>query len=97
MYCEETGNLYVHHDISLPSLPLCLAWMDMPPRTAAMSTASGSADEGHTVGQVAFFSSGAWAFFFGGGGNRLGRRERVQSGAGRMHLSKNAETEAQGV
>ncbi|CAM9261042.1 unnamed protein product, partial [Scytosiphon promiscuus] len=50
VYSEETGNLYVHHDIALPSLPLCLAWMDMPPRTAAMSRVSGSADEGHTVG-----------------------------------------------
>lgn len=50
MYSEETGNLYVHHDIALPSLPLCLAWMDMPPRTAGMSRMSGSADEGHTVG-----------------------------------------------
>lgn len=50
IYCEETGNIYVHHDIALPALPLCLAWMDMPPRTPAMSTASGSADEGHTVG-----------------------------------------------
>lgn len=52
MYSEETGNLYVHHDIALPALPLCLAWMDMPPRTAAMARASGSADEGHTVGYV---------------------------------------------
>lgn len=50
VYSEETGNLYVHHDIALPALPLCLAWMDMPPRTAAMSRVSGSADEGHTVG-----------------------------------------------
>eukprot|EP00903_Cladosiphon_okamuranus_P013694 g12751.t1 len=50
VYSEETGNLYVHHDIALPSLPLCLAWMDMPPRTAGMSRVSGSADEGHTVG-----------------------------------------------
>ncbi|CAN0400406.1 unnamed protein product, partial [Hapterophycus canaliculatus] len=40
VYSEETGNLYVHHDIALPSLPLCLAWMDMPPRTAAMSRVS---------------------------------------------------------
>lgn len=25
------GDLYVHHDITLPELPLCLAWLDIPP------------------------------------------------------------------
>ncbi|CAM9122793.1 unnamed protein product [Phaeothamnion confervicola] len=25
------GNFYVHHDVTLPSLPLCLAWMDVAP------------------------------------------------------------------
>ena len=28
---SEDGNLYVHHDISLPDFPICLAWMDIPP------------------------------------------------------------------
>ncbi len=28
---SEDGNLYVHHDITLPDFPLCLAWMDCPP------------------------------------------------------------------
>lgn len=50
VYDEGTGNLYVHHDIALPALPLCIAWMDIPPRTAAMSLAAGSTDEGHTLG-----------------------------------------------
>lgn len=27
----EDGTLYVHHDISLPEFPLCLAWLDCPP------------------------------------------------------------------
>lgn len=27
----EEGNLYVHHDITLPDFPICLAWMDTPP------------------------------------------------------------------
>ncbi|CAM9270952.1 unnamed protein product [Chrysoparadoxa australica] len=31
VYDQENGNLYVHHDVSLPSLPLCLAWMDTCP------------------------------------------------------------------
>lgn len=25
------GTLYVHHDITLPEFPLCLAWLDCPP------------------------------------------------------------------
>ena len=28
---SEDGSLYVHHDITLPEFPLCLAWMDCPP------------------------------------------------------------------
>ena len=27
----EDGTMYVHHDITLPEFPLCLAWMDCPP------------------------------------------------------------------
>jgi periodic tryptophan protein 1 len=30
---DEDANLYVHHDITLPSFPLCLAWLDCPPHT----------------------------------------------------------------
>ncbi|KAF8072950.1 PWP1 [Scenedesmus sp. PABB004] len=35
---DSTGgeaNIYVHHDIMLPALPLCLAWMDVRPGGAA--------------------------------------------------------------
>ena len=28
IYEESEDNLYVHHDVILPSFPLCLAWMD---------------------------------------------------------------------
>ena len=31
LYNAEEGNLFVHHDISLPDFPLCLAWLDCPP------------------------------------------------------------------
>jgi periodic tryptophan protein 1 len=31
LYNSEEGNLFVHHDITLPEFPLCLAWMDCPP------------------------------------------------------------------
>ena len=27
-YSREDGSLYTHHDVTLPSFPLCLAWMD---------------------------------------------------------------------
>ena len=27
----EDGDLYIHHDITLPDFPLCLAWLDCPP------------------------------------------------------------------
>ena len=27
----DDGNLFVHHDITLPDFPLCLAWLDCPP------------------------------------------------------------------
>eukprot|EP01034_Spumella_vulgaris_P024537 gene24537-30895_t len=32
---SEDGNLYVHHDITLPEMPLCLAWLDCPPYQTA--------------------------------------------------------------
>lgn len=28
---SDDGNVYTHHDITLPEFPLCLAWMDCPP------------------------------------------------------------------
>eukprot|EP00947_MAST-08B_sp_MAST-8B-sp1_P004499 g4499.t1 len=31
VYEEDTGNLYVHHDIALPAFPLCLAWTGFGP------------------------------------------------------------------
>lgn len=34
LLCED-GHLYVHHDILLPEMPLCLAWLDCPPYTTA--------------------------------------------------------------
>lgn len=31
VYNEEEGSLYVHHDFILPSIPLCLEWLDYEP------------------------------------------------------------------
>lgn len=30
VYEDEADNLYVHHDIMLPAIPLCVEWFDMP-------------------------------------------------------------------
>ena len=30
VYEDEVDNLYVHHDIMLPDIPLCLEWLDFP-------------------------------------------------------------------
>ena len=30
VYEDSADNLYVHHDIMLPSIPLCVEWLDLP-------------------------------------------------------------------
>jgi periodic tryptophan protein 1 len=30
VYEDDADNLYVHHDIMLPAIPLCLEWLDVP-------------------------------------------------------------------
>lgn len=30
VYEDDSDNLYVHHDIMLPAVPLCVEWLDMP-------------------------------------------------------------------
>ncbi|OSX57595.1 hypothetical protein POSPLADRAFT_1185570 [Postia placenta MAD-698-R-SB12] len=41
VYDESQENLYAHHDLMLPSFPLCLEWLDFPPVTSP--SAQGSA------------------------------------------------------
>lgn len=47
VYDESQENLYVHHDLMLPSFPLCLEWLDFPPVTSpsAQATATSSAKQ----------------------------------------------------
>ncbi|KAK6070002.1 WD domain-containing protein [Seiridium cupressi] len=30
VYEDEADNMYVHHDIMLPAIPLCIEWLDLP-------------------------------------------------------------------
>ena len=40
VYDESADNVYIHHDLLLPSLPLCLEWLDFPPGTSLESTSA---------------------------------------------------------
>lgn len=42
VYEDEADNLYVHHDIMLPAIPLCLEWLDIPPFSAESKDAHGN-------------------------------------------------------
>jgi periodic tryptophan protein 1 len=42
VYDENSGSLYVHHEINLPAFPLALAWMDCAPET--LDPAKGAVD-----------------------------------------------------
>lgn len=40
VYDESDEDLYVHHDLMLPSFPLCLEWLNFPPITSPSAKAS---------------------------------------------------------
>lgn len=42
VYEDESDNLYVHHDIMLPAVPLAVEWIDMPVGKDAGSRTSGN-------------------------------------------------------
>lgn len=37
VYEDEADNLYVHHDVMLPAIPLCVEWLDIPVKKGAIS------------------------------------------------------------
>lgn len=38
VYEDEADNLYVHHDVMLPAIPLCVEWLDIPVGSQARET-----------------------------------------------------------
>jgi periodic tryptophan protein 1 len=42
VYDESEENLYVHHDLMLPSFPLCLEWLDFPSGSGGESSTPGN-------------------------------------------------------
>ena len=42
VYEDSADNLYVHHDIMLPAIPLCLEWLDIPVGQAAKDRTNGN-------------------------------------------------------
>lgn len=49
VYDETQESLYVHHDIMLPSFPLCLEWLDFHPAGAPTPSSSTSSPTGNYV------------------------------------------------
>ncbi|KAK0530903.1 rRNA-processing protein [Tilletia horrida] len=45
LYAESDENLFVHHDLLLPSFPLCLEWLDYTPAGPQSSTPADQNDE----------------------------------------------------
>jgi len=44
VYDESQENLFVHHDLMLPSFPLCVEWLDFPPSSSPMRASLSSTD-----------------------------------------------------
>ncbi|KAI0749697.1 transducin family protein/WD-40 repeat family protein [Daedaleopsis nitida] len=44
VYEESEENLYAHHDLMLPSFPLCLEWLDYPPISSPARQPSSSSE-----------------------------------------------------
>ncbi|KAK6517429.1 hypothetical protein TWF281_004086 [Arthrobotrys megalospora] len=42
VYEDDSDNLYVHHDLMLPAIPLCIEWLDLPVKTTPSPTTKGN-------------------------------------------------------
>ncbi|KAJ6260717.1 LOW QUALITY PROTEIN: hypothetical protein Dda_4946 [Drechslerella dactyloides] len=42
VYEDDSDNLYVHHDLMLPAIPLCIEWLDLPIKTAPTPSVKGN-------------------------------------------------------
>lgn len=42
VYEDSADNLYIHHDIILPAIPLCVEWLDIPPPGSSDTSAHGN-------------------------------------------------------
>lgn len=53
IYAASDANLYVHHDLMLPSFPLCLEWLDYTPArsvsSADQNTTNAAGDTGNFI------------------------------------------------
>lgn len=55
LYSAEDANLYVHHDLMLPSFPLCLEWLDYRPMPASADQNAASVEGKSSAGEVGNF------------------------------------------
>lgn len=49
VYEDEEANIYVHHDIMLPAIPLCLEWLDHPVNKSTTVTTASTKATGNFV------------------------------------------------
>ncbi|ELU40613.1 transducin family protein/WD-40 repeat family protein [Rhizoctonia solani AG-1 IA] len=49
IYNDNDENLYVHHDILLPSFPLCLEWLDFPPTSSSSPSTPSTQQQGNFI------------------------------------------------
>lgn len=49
VYEDEMDNLYVHHDIMLPAIPLCVEWLDIPVGKTQVGTPVDQSKKGNYV------------------------------------------------
>ncbi|PSR74035.1 hypothetical protein PHLCEN_2v10174 [Hermanssonia centrifuga] len=45
VYDDSEENLYVHHDLMLPSFPLCLEWLNFPPASSSSNSSESPAKQ----------------------------------------------------